>query len=514
VGGTTSVDVVGIDDVGIDAVVGAVSVSGNRVAMVSGAEDALVVCASAVVTHAVSAVSASVSVVSASVPAPAVDHAARPAAATPRRGRIRPFIVRSMMTPGILPIAALVASPRPDDRGTCHDDLMGPLDGVKVVDFSVMISGPLAGMMLADQGADVVKVETPGFGDIMRLLGSSKNGMTGIFANNNRGKRSLVVNLKSDDGRDVVRRLLEGADVVIQNFRPGAMARLGLGYDEVKEINPNLIYTSISGYGPTGPSSNRRVYDNVIQAASGLASVQTDPATGEPSMFRTLLCDKTTAYTAAQAITAALFARATGKAAGQHIDIAMLDTAIAFMWPDSAMDAVLLDDDAQRQPTIGSNYGVTRLADGFASAAAVTDDEFKALCATYDRAELAEDPRFADTLSRMANVTEMVALIAEAAAACTLDEFVDRSAVHDVPASRINTLDDLPSDPQVINNEVFVEREHPMAGRLREPRPAARLTETPQCVGRVAPAHGEHTDEIVAELGLDAEQLRAAGAIG
>lgn len=390
---------------------------------------------------------------------------------------------------------------------------MGPLDGVKVVDFSVMISGPLAAMMLADQGADVIKVETPGFGDIMRLLGSSKNGMTGIFANNNRSKRSLVVDLKNDDGRRVVHRLLEDADVVIQNFRPGAMARLGLGYDDVRAINPDLIYTSISGYGSTGPYSGRRVYDNVIQAASGLASIQTDPATGEPAMFRTLLCDKASAYTAAQAITAALFARATGKASGQHIELAMIDAAIAFLWPDSAMDAVLLDDDAQRQPTIASNYSVTRLADGFASAGAITDDEFRALCSTYGRPDIAEDPRFLDTPSRMAHLTEMLAAVAEAAAECSLADFVERSQEYDVPASKINTLDDLPHDPQVINNEVFVESDHPLAGRIREPRPAARLAATPQTITRPAPAHGEHTTEIVTELGFDADELRARGAI-
>src|SRR5829696_5545872 len=195
---------------------------------------------------------------------------------------------------------------------------MGALDGIKVVDLSVMISGPLAAMMLADHGADVVKVESPGLGDLMRFLGSHKGGVTGIFANNNRGKRSLVVDLKTPDGLDVVRRLATGADVLIQNFRPGAMERLGLGYDALAELNPDLIYTSISGYGPDGPNSHRRVYDNVIQAASGIASVQTDPLTGTPSLYRTLLCDKATAYTATQAIIAALYARAAGAARGQH----------------------------------------------------------------------------------------------------------------------------------------------------------------------------------------------------
>ena len=194
----------------------------------------------------------------------------------------------------------------------------GPLDGIKVVDMSTMISGPLAAMMLADQGADVIKVESPGIGDIMRMLGSQKGGMTGIFANNNRGKRSIVVDLKQDAGADIVRRL----------------------------------------------------------------------------------ADKTTAYTALQAITAALFARATGKADGQHIELAMLDTAIAFLWPDGGMDAGLLDDDAIRAPTLAANYAVTPLADGFAAVSAVSDSEFSGLCAALGRPEIAEDPRFSNMPSR------------------------------------------------------------------------------------------------------------------
>ncbi len=390
---------------------------------------------------------------------------------------------------------------------------MGPLDGVKVLDFSVMISGPLAAMMLADQGAEVIKVESPGFGDIMRLLGTQKGGMTGIFANNNRGKKSVVVNLKSDDGVELVRELARDADVVIQNFRPGAMARLGLGYDHLAEVNPDVIYTSISGYGQDGPNSSRRVYDNVIQAASGLASVQTDPATGEPAMFRTLLCDKTTAYTAAQAITAALFARATGRAGGQHIELAMLDTAIAFMWPDSAMDAALLDEDVTRSPTLASNYRVTRLKDGFASAGAVTDDEFRGLCATFGHPELADDPRFADTMSRMANATEMVQILTELAAETTVEQFAELAPQHDVPGSLVKSIDDLPDDPQVRSNDVFVERDHPQAGRIREPRPAAQMSATPQRVSEPAPAYGAHTDEVVASLGRDPAALRERGAI-
>jgi crotonobetainyl-CoA:carnitine CoA-transferase CaiB-like acyl-CoA transferase len=390
---------------------------------------------------------------------------------------------------------------------------MGPLDGVNVVDLSVMISGPLAGMMLADQGADVVKVESPGLGDVMRFLGSNKGGMTGIFLNNNRGKRSLVVDLKKPEGLEVVTKLVADADVLIQNFRPGAMERLGLGYEQLSAVNPDLIYVSISGYGPDGPNSHRRVYDNVIQAASGLASVQTDPATGQPSLFRTLLCDKVTSYTATQAITAALFARATGKARGQHIVLAMLDAAIAFMWPDSAMDAVLLDDDATRTPTIGSNYAVTALADGFVSAGAVTDAEFKGLCAALGRPEMGDDPRFANALVRTQNAGELVRMMREAAMATTVEEFLAGAETHDVPASRINHLHELADDGQVLHNEVFVERDHPVAGTLREPRPAPRFSATPATVAGHAPRFGEHSDEIATELGLDAAALRAAGII-
>jgi len=389
----------------------------------------------------------------------------------------------------------------------------GPLAGIKVVDMSVMIAGPLAAMMLADQGADVVKVESPGMGDMMRHLGSSKNGMTGIYVNNNRGKRSLVIDVKQEAGLDAMRRLIADADILIQNFRPGAMDRMGLGWEAIHELNPQLIYTSISGYGSDGPSSGRRAYDNVIQAASGLASVQAHPATGTPELFRTLVCDKATAYTATQAITAALFARATGTAIGQHIELAMLDTAIAFMWPDSAMDAVLLDDDATRAPTIASVYNTVALADGYAATSVVTESEFRGQCNTFGLPDLADDPRFADANLRRTNRQELNAELKEAAAATTVAQFAERSAQFDLPGATVRTLDELPTDPQVANNGIFIEREHPVAGQVREPRAAARFSETPQRMSDHAPTFGQHSDEIASELGLDAAELRAAGVI-
>lgn len=391
--------------------------------------------------------------------------------------------------------------------------MAGALDGVRVLDLSVMISGPLAGMMLADQGADVIKVESPGLGDLMRYLGSHRNGVTGIYANNNRGKRSLVVNLKDARGVDLLHRLAAWADVLIQNFRPGAMERLGLGYEDLTAVNPRLIYVSISGFGAEGPYAGRRVYDNVIQGYSGFASVQTNPSTGEPALFRTLLCDKVSAYTAAQAVTAALFARERGRAEGQHIELAMLDAAIAFLWPDGAMDHALLEEDTVRQPTIGSNYAVTKLRDGFIIATAISDAEFAGFVRALGRPELAADPRFATLPDRMQHLTDLIAAVSEATAGASVDTFLGAAIEHDVPVAPVLGLDDLPHDPQVARNEVFVERRHPQAGRMRETRPAARFSATPAQPGAPAPAMGEHSDEIVAELGLDAAELRAAGVI-
>jgi len=391
--------------------------------------------------------------------------------------------------------------------------MAGPLHGIKVLDLSVMISGPLAAMLLADQGADVIKVESPGLGDLMRHLGTHRNGMTGIFANCNRGKRSIVINLKERDGIALLKRMAAEADVLIQNFRPGAMERLGIAYDDLVPVNPRLIYVSISGYGPDGPNSHHRVYDNVIQAASGFASVQANPATGEPSMLRTLICDKVTAYTAAQAVTAALFARERGRAGGQHIELAMLDAAIAFLWPDSAMDAAILGEGAHRTPTIATNYNATALADGWCAGAAVSDAEFRGWCASLGHPEVADDPRFATMQARSLHSKELVALMSGYARSTKVADFLRRAAEHDVPAAAITSLDELPHQPQVRHNEVFLEREHPIAGLMREPRPAPRFSATPAHPGRPAPGYSSDADAIVAELGLDPARLRENGII-
>lgn len=388
----------------------------------------------------------------------------------------------------------------------------GPLDGIKIIDLSTMISGPLAGMMLADQGAEVIKVESPGMGDMMRHIGTQKNGMTGIYALHNRGKKSLVVDLKHDDGKAVLRKLIAESDVLIQNFRPGAMSRLGFGFDEVATINPRLIYVSIAGFGEDGPNSGRRVYDNVIQATSGLASVQTDKATGTPSIYRTLICDKVTAYTASQAITAALFSRERG-GSGQHITLSMLDAAIAFTWPDCAMDEAVLDDDAMRLPTIAASYKAIEFSDGYAVATVLSESEFRGYCAALGAPELADDPRFATVQLRGKNDVEYRAIIRELTSKMTVAQFLEAAVKFEVPASGLNDLKTVVDEPQVIHNETFVVRNHPVVGVIREARPAPRFSATPIEPGHHAPVMGADTDEIVTALGFDAAALREQGIV-
>ena len=394
---------------------------------------------------------------------------------------------------------------------------MGPLDGIKIVDASAVMSGPLCATLLADQGADVVKVERPGIGDILRYVGSSRNGMSGTFHVTNRGKRSIAINLAEARGMAILRQLIAAADVFLQNFRPGVADRMGFGWETVRADNPRLVYLSISGFGQTGPYAQKRVYDNVIQAYSGMNDVQSDRSR-EPQPIRQLVCDKLTAYTAAQAVTAALLARERG-GEGQHIELSMLDTSIGFLWPDAAVEHMMLEEDAQLQTPIGRNYELMRMSDGYATATPLTDSEFQGLCRAFGLNEAAADPRFATVTDRMQNVEALAGLMqedmVEAAAKMSCAEVSEAFDREDVPSGVVRRLEELHEDPQVVSNETFVESVHPLAGRMREPRPAPRFRGTPARVGGAAPSLGEHTDEVLAELGLAGEiaALRESGIV-
>ena len=231
----------------------------------------------------------------------------------------------------------------------------GPLAGVKILDLSIALTGPFAVTLLADQGAEVVKVERPGMGDIARWIGVSVNGMSAFYLACNRGKRCIAVDLSTEEGQSVVLKLAAEADVVVQNFRPGVIDRLGLGYESVRALNPEVIYCSISGYGSEGPYSERSAYDTSIQAYAGFAANQADPEGGPPEFLHQNGADKVSALFASQAITAALFARGQGRG-GQHVEMAMADACVSFLWAESAGNEVLLDSDGTQRSSFNAGF--------------------------------------------------------------------------------------------------------------------------------------------------------------
>jgi crotonobetainyl-CoA:carnitine CoA-transferase CaiB-like acyl-CoA transferase len=389
-----------------------------------------------------------------------------------------------------------------------------PLEGVRIIDLTAIISGPMATQILADQGADVIKVEAPGPGDLVRHLGPQKNGVNAMFTAVNRNKRAIILDLKSQDGRQVLIDLVKSADVFVENFRPGAIEKLGLGYANLREINPELVYVSMSGFGDSGPYAKRRVYDPVIQATSGFSFTQASAATGEPQLIQTLVCDKTMAITASQAITAALYAKARGRG-GRLVEINMLDSAIAFLWPDAYYNLVF-EEGASRSPDFASFYSIRRTKDGFITMLAVSDGEFRATCRAIGRPEIADDPRFKTVADRMQNAKVMTDLIADIVAEIATAELTARLEAEDVPHARVLRREEVLNDPQVAANESIATFEDPRGGRMRLARNPARFDRASLPFRRHAPALGEHTDEVLRELGRSAEQitkLRTDGAV-
>ena len=387
----------------------------------------------------------------------------------------------------------------------------GPLSGVRVVDLTSMISGPVATMMLADQGADVIKVE-PLSGDLVRFMGPNREGLTSGFISANRSKRSLAVDLKTERGMSVVKELIRTADVLVQNFRPGAIERMGLGEAAVRELKEDIVYVSISGFGESGPYAHKRVYDPVIQALSGLADIQKDGESGRPKMIRTIIPDKTTAVTAAQAITAALFARERGQG-GQHVKLAMLDTMVAYLWPEGMAGYTFIGKEVKAARAQFAQDLIFETTDGYITAGAVSDAEWEGMCRALDKEVWLDDERFRTANDRIVNVRERLALTAEVLSTRTSADWLARLDEQGVPCAPVLQRHEVFEHEQVAINEMVAEYDHPVAGRIRQPRPAARFDKTPATMQRHAPTLGEHSDEIVAELGFDAQALRSEGVV-
>jgi crotonobetainyl-CoA:carnitine CoA-transferase CaiB-like acyl-CoA transferase len=394
--------------------------------------------------------------------------------------------------------------------------MSGPLAGIRVLDLSSMLSGTWAADILGDQGADVIKVEPPA-GDYTRAVHSHHpHGLGATFLNINRSKRSMTLDLKHPDGVAALGKVVTSCDVLVQNFRPGTVERLGIGYEQLRELNPGLVYLSISGFGESGPFSGQPAYDPVVQALSGLTTVQAGSDTARPKLVRTVLPDKLTAMAGAQAVCAALAARGrTG--AGQHVRLSMLDTLISFLWA-SDMNAYTFTD---RPPEPAEAASIIDLiyetADGYITVSTMQDREWQAFCAAAGRPDLLCDERFDTPGKREENVDARLAIIQDLLRARTAAEWLEVLSDSGVPCAPVLRRFEVIDHPQVRGAGTITEVEHPVAGRLRQARNAARFGATPVEPPRGAPQLGEHTAEVLAESGFspaEIDRLAAGGVIG
>ncbi len=388
--------------------------------------------------------------------------------------------------------------------------MSGPLTGYRIVDVTNVIAGPFATMILADQGADVIKVEAPGRPDHTRSAGPGPKGMSASYLNNNRNKRSVAIDIKTAAGLTAIKKLVETADVFIQNFRPGVCERLGIGEADLRAVKPDLIYVSMSGWGENGPLAHKPVYDPIIQALSGLATIQAGSDEERPRLIRTIVPDKLTAVTAAQAVTAALAGRAkTGK--GHHVKVSMLESVIAFLWAS----------DMGGQTFVGREIGVRRAAtfidliyetkDDYISVSTMTNAQWAAFCNASGRDHLIDDPRFKTPALRDANADARLTLIQEALLERGAAEWLETLDKAGVPSAPVLTRRAMIDHPQVQATGIVMEYDHeePEVGRLRQARAAASFEGTPTEIRRGAPMLGQDTYEVLQEVGYDAETLNA-----
>jgi crotonobetainyl-CoA:carnitine CoA-transferase CaiB-like acyl-CoA transferase len=389
---------------------------------------------------------------------------------------------------------------------------------MKVLDFTQHMAGPFCTMLLADMGAEVVKVEKPDGGDDIRRAGPPFiKGESAAFLGINRNKRSIVLDLKSEDGVAIVRRMAERADILVQNMRPGAMERLGLGYDDLRELNPSLIYCSISGFGATGPDKDRPGFDLVAQGMSGLMSLTGFPG-GPPMRNGVPITDLNAGIYATYGILSAYINRLkTG--VGQHVDTSLLEAGIAYtIWESGIYFATgVPPGQVGSGHPLSAPYQAFATSDSFVMVGAANQANWERLCRAIDRRDLLDDPRFATNPSRMENLRPLVSTLEQSFAQRTTDHWLEVLEEAGVPCGPINDLADVYADPQVHARDMVVEIDHPLAGATRNIGIPVKLSETPGLIRRPAPMLGQHTDEVLAGYGYSAEDIagfRERGAVG
>lgn len=408
------------------------------------------------------------------------------------------------------------------EEGTRHG--MMPLEGIRVLDLGRHLAGPTCAQWLGDLGADVIKIENPERGEDGRaagppffdVTGPAARGESAFFLSANRNKRSLAMDIKGPEGQALFRRLAATADVVVENFRPGVMDALGIGYAAMAEGNPGIIYASLSGFGADGPFASRPGLDNIIQGFSGLMSV-TGFAGGEPVRVGIPVADLVTGLTAAYGILAALLARArTGR--GQRVETSLLEGMVGIL----GFQAVRYLNGAGSPPPAGNHhpinapYGAYRTKDGWVILGATGDKRWNAFCTVVGAPEWLDDPRFATNGGRFAHNAELSELINEKLQAHTSDEWEEILNAHGIPCGPIYTMEQSLEHPQIHHREMVVERPHPTMGTVRLLGLPVKLSETPGAIHRTPPLFGQHTDEILREIGVtdaELENLRARGLI-